>query len=601
MFAAICSPATSAGAAPSGWQSYCWLDFSTYNDATARSATGQNFSITLTDGSVFAFNVKVSSTAATGLSAVAAPSWTGAAIGNSSFLGIPNKPILYGINNASTVGIVFSNITLTPPTGAAAASAYMFVAADGESTNGGESLQFVTNGGNWILLDSVPPISGNVYPTITGVGTATVAETGAAGTVGGYIIGSQSPTTVTATLVNGGLQGAMFAVRFASITVNKTLVAGRVNAADQFTYSINSTTSGGILASGTTTGSGSGTFSPAGVSLASGLPTTVKEVMAAGSVSAMTAYSPSLTCVNGASGSSTTVPTAQAVTSFNFPSLAFGDAISCVFTNTAFPVLSLSKALSGTRVFAADQFIMNLTNTVTSTVVATTTTTGAGSAISTGITTPYKAAVGSPYRFTEQGSGATQLGDYTPAMACVNSFATSTTTLPSTVGGSVTPALGDNIICTITNTAKTTATLQIVKTSTVVSDPINGTINPKAIPGAVVQYNITVTNIGNGPVDAGTVIITDPLPTQIAMKVNGTPVTFVDGTPTSALSLVQTNVLYTKAAGGNSAYTYSPVPNGSGYDPAVTGIKVTMTGTMAAATSGSALPNFQLQFQSQVQ
>ena len=40
------------------------------------------------------------------------------------------------------------------------------------------------------------------------------------------------------------------------------------------------------------------------------------------------------------------------------------------------------------------------------------------------------------------------------------------------------------------------ATLSVAKTSTVISDPFNITTNPKAIPGAVVQYAITVTNTG---------------------------------------------------------------------------------------------------------
>lgn len=40
------------------------------------------------------------------------------------------------------------------------------------------------------------------------------------------------------------------------------------------------------------------------------------------------------------------------------------------------------------------------------------------------------------------------------------------------------------------------ATLSVSKASTVVSDPFNGTTNPKAIPAAVVEYAVTVTNSG---------------------------------------------------------------------------------------------------------
>ncbi len=54
------------------------------------------------------------------------------------------------------------------------------------------------------------------------------------------------------------------------------------------------------------------------------------------------------------------------------------------------------------------------------------------------------------------------------------------------------------------------AALSVAKTSAVVSDPFNGTTNPKAIPGAVVQYVVTMTNTGT--VAASLVQITDPLP-----------------------------------------------------------------------------------------
>ena len=92
--AASCSIATSQGSTgPAGWQTYCWIDFSTYNDASARSGLGQNMSLTLQDGTVVSFNLKVTSGSA--LNTLAAPSWTGAAIGNTAFLGITGEPVLY--------------------------------------------------------------------------------------------------------------------------------------------------------------------------------------------------------------------------------------------------------------------------------------------------------------------------------------------------------------------------------------------------------------------------------------------------------------------------------------------------------------------------
>ena len=55
--------------------------------------------------------------------------------------------------------------------------------------------------------------------------------------------------------------------------------------------------------------------------------------------------------------------------------------------------------------------------------------------------------------------------------------------------------------------------LTVSKLSRVIQDPINGTTNPKMIPGATVEYCISVTNAA-GAAAATNVVITDPLPTQ---------------------------------------------------------------------------------------
>jgi len=57
-----------------------------------------------------------------------------------------------------------------------------------------------------------------------------------------------------------------------------------------------------------------------------------------------------------------------------------------------------------------------------------------------------------------------------------------------------------------------TAALSVGKTSTVISDPFNLAVNPKSIPGAVMEYGITLTN--TGAVSATVVTITDPVPTN---------------------------------------------------------------------------------------
>jgi len=57
------------------------------------------------------------------------------------------------------------------------------------------------------------------------------------------------------------------------------------------------------------------------------------------------------------------------------------------------------------------------------------------------------------------------------------------------------------------------ALLTIAKLSRVISDPLNGLTNPKMIPGATVEYCITVTNAAGGATATG-VVVTDTLPTE---------------------------------------------------------------------------------------
>lgn len=593
--AASCFYATSQGSTgPANWNSYCWLDFSGYNDTAARSTAGQAMSYTLPDGTVMTFTLNISGAGITG---AAAPSWGGAAVGNTAFLGIGGRPILYQ-TAAGTTTATISNIVLTPPAGVSQITSYMFVAADGESSNENESLRFQTNGGNWVALDNAGPISGSTYPTSSGLGTSAFNVTGVPGTVGANIVGSSTPTSLTTTIVGGGLQGVMFAVRFASIRLNLQLTGARAAAADQFTFNINATSGGATLASGTSTGTGNGPFSAATLTTASALPLTLTQAMAAGSVNPLTDYRASLTCTNSVS-SSTPLPSGVITTNFSFGALQFGDLVTCTFTNTVFPHLQLTKALgTGGRRFNTDQFIMQINQG--STTLATTTTTGTSATVNNATTPQVMVAAGTAYAFTELGSGTTSLTQYTSAMTCTNAFTGSSTTLPSAVGGTVTPQMGDVISCTITNTRRATnATLTLVKTSSVLSDPINGSTNPKMIPGAIVQYSILVSNTGNSTVDSNSVLLIDSLPSQMRVGTSATP-TFTQGSPTSGLTFNATNdIRYSNAVSAPTTFagcTYTPT---TAYDAAVRFICVNPKGSMAG--SSGTPPNFTISFRAQMQ
>lgn len=133
--------------------------------------------------------------------------------------------------------------------------------------------------------------------------------------------------------------------------------------------------------------------------------------------------------------------------------------------------------------------------------------------------------------------------------------------------------------------------LQVVKLQQLLSDPINGTSSPRAIPGAVVQYTVGVTNQGIGIVDSDSLVVTDPLPPDVALYVDtsgGDPITFSNGTTPSGLTYnYATDVTFSNQAGGGPPYNYTPVPDPDGFDPAITGYRVAPTGIMSAASGGN--------------
>jgi uncharacterized repeat protein (TIGR01451 family) len=148
--------------------------------------------------------------------------------------------------------------------------------------------------------------------------------------------------------------------------------------------------------------------------------------------------------------------------------------------------------------------------------------------------------------------------------------------------------------------------LTVLKSVQTYSDPVNVTTNPKAIPGALMTYTITVLNSGAGAVDSGTTVITDPIPANVAMfvgDINGAgsgPVLFTQGTTTSALS-------YTFAALGNAGddvdfsnnsgatWSYVPTPGVDGCDPLVTHLRVNPKGRFVG-TAAPPNPGFSLNF-----
>lgn len=138
---------------------------------------------------------------------------------------------------------------------------------------------------------------------------------------------------------------------------------------------------------------------------------------------------------------------------------------SCLIVNAAVvTTISLQKALGGTgRVAPADQFALSGTGTNAPAVA--TTTTGAGTAV-TSMAYNFAAVPGANYVLNEaMASGSTStLANYSQAVSCSNTGPTNVSGL-TTLPIRVTPAAGDAINCTLTNTPSVSSPAQPVSTT----------------------------------------------------------------------------------------------------------------------------------------
>lgn len=133
------------------------------------------------------------------------------------------------------------------------------------------------------------------------------------------------------------------------------------------------------------------------------------------------------------------------------------------------------------------------------------------------------------------------------------------------------------------------AQLSVTKVSSVIADPVNGTNNPKAIPGATVEYLIRVTNTGTDAVDADTVEVWDDGPADAKMCLiarAGGPVIFADPGSDSDLSYSFGGLAVTTddlEFSNNDAtdFNYVPTADGDDCDEAITDFRVRPGGAFA--------------------
>ena len=132
-------------------------------------------------------------------------------------------------------------------------------------------------------------------------------------------------------------------------------------------------------------------------------------------------------------------------------------------------------------------------------------------------------------------------------------------------------------------------TLTVAKTVVPWSDPVNGTTNPKMIPGGDVRYTITVLNSNASNIDSADLgPLTDLLASTLTFYNGdiddaGPLTTNYDFAPgSSGLSFAAGNLTYSN--NGGATYAYAP---SAGYDAAANGLRFAPTGTFNANSSFS--------------
>jgi hypothetical protein len=177
-------------------------------------------------------------------------------------------------------------------------------------------------------------------------------------------------------------------------------------------------------------------------------------------------------------------------------------------------------------------------------------------------------------------------------------------TVSTTAASDFQPLASDFVVDTVT--VALPPDILVSKSVDAVEDPINGTIDPKAIPGALIEYTVSVSNQGAGTVDNDATVIMDTISGDLCFRLpdaggaGSGPVDFQDGSPASGLTYTFTSLGDTFddidfSNDGGLTFNYTPVDSGAGCDPSVTDIRVNPKGILAADTGGGS-PGFELVF-----
>lgn len=138
--------------------------------------------------------------------------------------------------------------------------------------------------------------------------------------------------------------------------------------------------------------------------------------------------------------------------------------------------------------------------------------------------------------------------------------------------------------------------INLSKTVSTVYDPVNLTVNPKAIPGSILEYRLKAENFGFKQADNNTTTLTDTIPANMKLCVSDTgqcKKPYLEAsTNTSGMTLG--TVTYT--VGGVDVT--NPPADADGFNANVTAIKVAMGGVFPDICSGS--HSFEIKFRTSI-
>ena len=150
------------------------------------------------------------------------------------------------------------------------------------------------------------------------------------------------------------------------------------------------------------------------------------------------------------------------------------------------------------------------------------------------------------------------------------------------------------------------ANIQLTSNINVINDPINGTAQPKAIPGAVLQHTVNAQNIGNISTDRNSTSLVQAIDSKSKMYVGnlsaGSPIIFNNGAgnQASGLSYMFTSLASTTDSIAFSIngtnFTYTPVADADGYDANITHFRLNLGGSFKPTFSG-VTPTFNFIYQ----